>query len=114
MPSEAHAGDETLASVRARFATGDRVRVLRMYPLGHVRTPWYIRGKVAWSERVCGVIETGATRYGRSGLPAEPPVSRAVSPRRGADYAAATRESTGTQIATVKVRARGEVNYREA
>jgi nitrile hydratase len=73
MPSEAHAGDETLASVRARFATGDRVRVLRMYPLGHVRTPWYIRGKSGVVERLCGSYPNPEElAYRRSGLPAEP------------------------------------------
>ena len=32
--------------MRARFAIGERVRVLARYPpTGHVRTPYYIRGK---------------------------------------------------------------------
>jgi Nitrile hydratase beta subunit, C-terminal len=73
MASEAHAADETLASVPARFATGDRVRVLRMYPLGHVRTPWYIRGKSGVVERLCGAYPNPEElAYRRSGLPAEP------------------------------------------
>ena len=37
-----------------RFKTGDRVRVLAMFPPGHVRTPWYIRGKQGVVERFCG------------------------------------------------------------
>ena len=38
----------------ARFAVGDRVRVRRTYPPGHVRTPWYCRGHTGEIERVCG------------------------------------------------------------
>jgi nitrile hydratase len=73
MVSEAHAADETLASMPARFATGDRVRVLQMYPLGHVRTPWYIRGKSGVVERLCGAYPNPEElAYRRSGLPAEP------------------------------------------
>jgi nitrile hydratase subunit beta len=30
----------------ARFSIGDPVRVKALYPTGHLRTPWYIRGKV--------------------------------------------------------------------
>ena len=31
--------------MNARFNTGDRVRVREAYPPGHVRTPYYLRGK---------------------------------------------------------------------
>jgi nitrile hydratase len=58
---------------RARFAPGDRVRVMKAYPLGHVRTPYYVRGQVGAIERVCGrfpVPEELAQM--RSGLPAQP------------------------------------------
>ena len=37
-----------------RFSPGDRVRVHERYPPGHVRTPWYCRGKTGEIERVCG------------------------------------------------------------
>ena len=37
-----------------RFEPGDRVRVLRRSPPGHVRTPWYCRGKPGEVERICG------------------------------------------------------------
>ena len=37
-----------------RFAPGDRVRVYDRFPPGHVRTPWYCRGKSGEIERVCG------------------------------------------------------------
>ena len=36
-----------------RFAPGDRVRVYARFPPGHVRTPWYCRGKSGEIERVC-------------------------------------------------------------
>ena len=36
------------------FAPGDRVRVLRRFPPGHVRTPWYCRGNPGEVERICG------------------------------------------------------------
>jgi nitrile hydratase beta subunit-like protein len=56
-----------------RFKTGDRVRVLAMFPLGHVRTPWYIRGKQGVVERLCGAYPNPEElAYCRSGLPALP------------------------------------------
>jgi hypothetical protein len=42
--------------VSARFKPGDRVRVHEWYPPGHVRTPYYIRGKSGEIERICGVF----------------------------------------------------------
>ena len=38
----------------ARFKPGEEVRVMQAYPLGHVRTPFYIRGKTGTIERYCG------------------------------------------------------------
>lgn len=73
MAEEARAKDETVASLPARFATGDRVRVLAMYPVGHVRTPWYVRGKAGVVERLCGAYPNPEElAYQRSGLPPEP------------------------------------------
>ena len=40
--------------MKPRFAPGDRVRVRPRFPPGHVRTPWYCRGKSGKVERVCG------------------------------------------------------------
>lgn len=40
--------------MEARFAPGDHVRVHRHHPPGHVRTPWYCRGKSGEVERICG------------------------------------------------------------
>ena len=52
------------------FAPGDAVRVARVNPPGHRRTPFYIRGKQGVIERVCGEFanpeELG---YGFDGLP---------------------------------------------
>lgn len=50
------------------FAAGDRVRVREMYPLGHVRTPFYIRGKSGVVERVVGAFDNPEQlAYGRAG-----------------------------------------------
>ena len=37
-----------------RFRPGDAVRVLNEHRPGHIRTPYYIRGKTGWVERVYG------------------------------------------------------------
>ncbi len=37
-----------------RFPQGARVRVCERYPPGHVRTPWYCRGKAGEIVRICG------------------------------------------------------------
>ncbi len=59
--------------MNARFAAGDRVRVRRADPPGHVRTPFYIRGKTGVIERVLGDFPNPEERaYGRSGLPKQP------------------------------------------
>jgi len=57
----------------ARFKTGDRVAVRKAYPPGHVRTPFYIRGKTGVVERICGMFaDPEELAFGRSGLPARP------------------------------------------
>ena len=57
----------------ARFRQGDRVRVRAAYPLGHVRTPCYVRGKHGVIERLCGAFPNPEERaYARSGMPAQP------------------------------------------
>ena len=40
--------------MEAKFKVGERVKVMQAYPLGHVRTPYYIRGCSGEVERVCG------------------------------------------------------------
>jgi nitrile hydratase len=40
--------------VSPRFNVGTKVQVRRGNPPGHVRTPYYIRGKAGVVERICG------------------------------------------------------------
>lgn len=40
----------------ARFTVGQRVRVMKAYPVGHLRTPYYIRGCAGEVERICGAF----------------------------------------------------------
>jgi nitrile hydratase len=59
--------------VTARFQPGDRVTVRRANPPGHLRTPFYIRGKSGIIERVLPAFPNPEERaYGRPGLPAQP------------------------------------------
>ena len=52
------------------FAAGDRVQVRRAYPPGHLRTPYYIRGKAGVIERVLEAFANPEElAFGRSGLP---------------------------------------------
>jgi nitrile hydratase subunit beta len=54
------------------FEVGARVRVDARTPLGHIRTPWYCRGKVGTIERVCGAFANPEElAYNRSGQPAQ-------------------------------------------
>ena len=39
-----------------QFHPGDKVRVIKAYPLGHIRTPFYIRGHTGTIERYCGAF----------------------------------------------------------
>jgi nitrile hydratase beta subunit-like protein len=59
--------------VAARFQVGDRVTVRAAYPIGHVRTPHYIRGKTGVIERLCGAYRNPEElAYARPGLPRQP------------------------------------------
>ena len=56
-----------------QFRPGERVRVIEAYPLGHVRTPFYIRGKTGVIERYCGSFPNPEElAQMRDGLPAQP------------------------------------------
>jgi nitrile hydratase len=56
-----------------RFGAGDAVAVRAAYPIGHVRTPYYIRGKRGVIERLCGAFgNPEELAYARSGLPRQP------------------------------------------
>ncbi len=60
-------------AVAPRFRAGDRVIVREAYPIGHVRTPYYIRGKRGVVERLCGVFPNPEElAYARPGTPAQP------------------------------------------
>ena len=60
-------------AVEAKFRLGERVRVMKAYPLGHIRTPYYIRGCSGIVERVCGAFPNPEElAQMRSGLPAQP------------------------------------------
>jgi len=57
----------------ARFAPGDKVAVKAAFPIGHVRTPYYIRGKHGVIERFCGTYgNPEELAYARPGLPRQP------------------------------------------
>ena len=60
-------------AVEIKFRPGERVRVMKAYPLGHVRTPYYIRGASGVIERLCGAFPNPEElAQMRSGLPALP------------------------------------------
>ena len=53
-----------------RFNVGDRVRIKRVFPPGHRRTPYYIRGKRGVIERICGAFPNPEElAYGFDGEP---------------------------------------------
>lgn len=55
---------------KAKFKPGDRVKVRMEDRPGHIRTPWYIRGKSGWIEGVHGeFLNPESLAYGRDGLP---------------------------------------------
>ena len=57
----------------ARFKAGDRVKVRKAFPLGHIRTPFYIRGHSGTIERLCGSFPNPEElSQMRDGLPAVP------------------------------------------
>jgi hypothetical protein len=59
--------------VPAKYKVGEKVKVLKAYPLGHVRTPYYIRGCVGEVERFCGAFANPEElAQMRSGLPPLP------------------------------------------
>ena len=60
-------------SIETRFQAGDRVIVRAAYPIGHVRAPYYIRGKTGVIERYCGAYANPEElAYARPGLPKQP------------------------------------------
>jgi nitrile hydratase subunit beta len=59
--------------IEAKFKPEQRVRVLKMYPVGHARTPFYIRGHTGTIERLGGAFPNPEElAQMRDGLPARP------------------------------------------
>lgn len=59
--------------MEARYKVGEKVRVTKAYPPGHIRTPFYIRGHTGTVERVCGAFPNPEElAQMRDGLPAQP------------------------------------------
>jgi nitrile hydratase len=57
----------------ARFGPGDRVVVRRAEPPGHLRTPYYVRGRTGVIERLCGSFPNPEElAYNRPGTPGRP------------------------------------------
>lgn len=57
----------------ARFAPGDTVHVRLAHPPGHVRTPWFVRGKRGVVSRILGeYANPEELAYNRDGLPRLP------------------------------------------
>jgi nitrile hydratase len=55
------------------FKPGDRVKVRKAFPLGHIRTPYYIRGHSGVVERLCGSFRNPEElAQQRSGEPKQP------------------------------------------
>lgn len=55
------------AKLRARFKAGDRVRVRNIHPLGHTRSPRYVRGKTGVVRRLRGIYVLPDTNAHRAG-----------------------------------------------
>jgi nitrile hydratase len=54
----------------ARFAAGAPVRVAALYPPGHVRTPWFLRGRAGAVADLLGSFrDPQSLAYGRRGEP---------------------------------------------
>lgn len=84
----------------ARFAPGDRVRVRPAHPPGHIRTPYYVRGKTGVVERICGSFgNPEELAFGRGGEPALP-LYRVNFEQRGLwrDYAGRAGDSVEVEI----------------
>ena len=60
----------TVKEPTGNFKPGDRVKVKFEDRPGHLRTPWYIRGKTGWIERVYGdFLNPELLAFGHDGLP---------------------------------------------
>jgi nitrile hydratase subunit beta len=56
-----------------KFKAGDAVAVRLAFPIGHVRTPCYVRGKPGVVERLCGTFgNPEELAYARQDRPKQP------------------------------------------
>lgn len=87
-------------AVARRFAPGDRVRVRESAPLGHIRTPFYIRGHAGVIERYCGAFPNPEElAQMRDGLPAQPLYRvRFLQTEVWPDYAGAADDTVDIEI----------------
>jgi nitrile hydratase len=60
----------TVSTANGQFKPGDRVKVKFEDRPGHLRTPWYVRGKAGWIEKVYGdFLNPESLAFGKDGLP---------------------------------------------
>lgn len=58
--------------VATRFRIGDRVMAVTRRPVGHCRTPWYLRGRIGIVASVHGAyLDPERLAYHKPGLPAQ-------------------------------------------
>lgn len=63
----------TEETIQVCFTAGDPVKVRNDDPPGHIRTPWYIRGKSGQIERLCGSFGNPEDlAFGGDGKPKQP------------------------------------------
>lgn len=59
-----------MSEYAGKFKPGDRVTVRFEDRPGHLRTPWYIRGKSGWVEKIYGeFLNPESLAFGGDGLP---------------------------------------------
>lgn len=59
-----------LSEKPGKFKPGDAVRVRSDDRPGHIRTPFYVRGRIGWIERVYGeFLNPESLAFGGDGLP---------------------------------------------
>lgn len=86
--------------MKSRFRVGDAVAVRVAYPPGHIRTPYYVRGKRGVVERICGEFANPEElAFGRDGLP-ERALYRVRFAQRHVwpDYAGAPEDTVDVEI----------------
>lgn len=86
--------------MKARFRPGETVAVRAAYPPGHIRTPYYVRGKRGVIERICGEFANPEElAFGRDGLPKRPLYRVRFRQRRvWPDYAGAAEDTVDVEI----------------